>query len=97
MLGFTDLPYHAYQAVTWAEGIALGDIHNFKKSFGWEKVVTEFPGTTSVDCQIPWVYKESRDGLIMDDLFVYVDDRCHIGSMGVFRLEASRSWWSTCS
>ena len=40
MMGLTDFPYHECQAVTWANGIALGDRHNPNNPFGWDIVIT---------------------------------------------------------
>lgn len=34
MMGLTDWPYHACQAVTWAKIVALGDIRNLKNTLG---------------------------------------------------------------
>ena len=74
-MGLKDSPYHACEALEWTKSVALGDRQNHKITFGWKKVLANFPGTTSYDFQRPWVYKESRDDLIEADLFVYVDDR----------------------
>ena len=37
-------------------------------------MVVNFTGTTAYDFQKTGIYKESRDGLIVANLFVYVDD-----------------------
>ena len=52
-------------------------------------------GTTSCDCQHPWVYKERRDGLIETDFFVYVYDGQPVGTTETLCWEASRRWEST--
>ena len=78
-MGLTDSPYNVCQAVNWSKGIELGYRKNLKNNIGWEKVVSNFRGKTSYDCQHPRVYKDMRDGLIKDNLFVYVDDGRPIG------------------
>ena len=45
IMGLTDFPYHACQAVTWAKCIAMGDLLDPNNPFAWEKVVLNLPGT----------------------------------------------------
>ena len=81
IMGLTDLPYHAYQEVTWANEFNMINIRDKKKSFKWEKVVNNLPGKSTYGCCWPWVYKERRNSIIAADLFVYVDNGRPIGHM----------------
>ena len=72
MMGTNDPPNHVNQEVIWSKGIALGYIRKPKNSFGWEIVITNLTGTTAYDRRLPWVYKERRDGIIEDEIFVYM-------------------------
>ena len=53
MMGLTDLPYHACQAVTWANCIAMGDRLHSNNTFTWYKVVLNLPVTEEYDCHRP--------------------------------------------
>ena len=97
MMGLTDSPYHACQAVMWANIVALGDRQSLKNPFVWYEVVVKFTGTTACDCKCPWVYKEMRYRLIAANLFVFVDDGQPIIPTETLCWEASRRWGSTCS
>ena len=45
MMGITDYPYHACQAVTWAKRISLGDMRYSDDTFSWDRVVVNLPGS----------------------------------------------------
>ena len=70
IMGLTDSTYHAFQVVTWAEIVALGDRWSLNNPFVLEKVVFNLLGKISYDCQSPWVYKERRNVLITVDFFL---------------------------
>ena len=80
MRGFTDSTYHAFQAVTWANELDMGNIQDNKNTFKWKRVVNNLPGTSMYDCCRTWVYKERSDGSIEADLFVYVENGRPIGT-----------------
>ena len=73
-MGLIDSPYHACQVVTWDKSVALGYRQSLNNPFGWDKVVVNLPVTTTYYYQLPWFYKERRDGLIVANWFVYVGD-----------------------
>ena len=45
MMGITDSPYHACQAVTWNKYIAMGEQLDSNNPFAWEKMVLKLYGT----------------------------------------------------
>ena len=90
MMGLNYSPYHALQAVTWANELDLGNSRYKKTPFKWEKLVKNIPGTSPYDCCLPWVYKESSNRSIADDLFVYVDYGRKIGTTKELCWETSR-------
>ena len=65
MMGITDSPYHACQAVTWDKCISMGDRIDPNNPFEWEEVVLKFLGTEECDCKSPWVFKQSVDGFLV--------------------------------
>ena len=73
MMGPTESPYHACQAVTWAKSISMGDRLESNNHFAWDKVVLNLPVTKEYDFQRPWLFKKVFDGLLAMDLFIYVD------------------------
>ena len=62
------------------------------KSLWVVKRSEKFPGTPTYDCCQPWVYKESSDGSITADLFVYVDNGRPIGPTEEVFWKSSRRW-----
>ena len=74
MMGLTNFPYQACQAVTWAKDMALGNRQDQENPFEWLRVVNNFLGTSNYNCCRPWVYKERSYGSIAAYSFVYVDD-----------------------
>ena len=97
IMGLTDSPYHACQAVTWAKGIVMGDSIDSNNTFAWDKMVLKLPGTEGYDCHRPWVFNQRVDGLLVEDLFIYVDYGRPIGTTKDLCWEVSRRWGSTCS
>ena len=97
MMGLTDSPYHVCQAVPWAKCIAIGDRLDSNNPFAWDKVVLNLPGTEIYDFHRTWVFKQTVDGLLAADLFIYVDSGRLIGPTDDLCWEASRRWDSTCS
>ena len=97
MLGITDSPHHACQAVTWAKCIAIGDQLEPNNLFAWKKVVLNLPGTKEYYFQKPWVFKQRVDGLLTAELFICVDNGQTIGPTKKLFWEASIRWGSTCS
>ena len=79
MMGLTDSPYHACQAVTWAKCISTGDRLDPNNPFAWNKVVLKLPGADDYDCHRPWMFKQMVDGLLAADLLIYVEDGWQIG------------------
>ena len=74
MVGLTDSPYNACRVVIWDIRVALGDMWGLNNRFGWQKVLVNLQLKITHDFQHPWVYKESRYELIVDNSFVHVDD-----------------------
>ena len=97
MMGFTDSPYHAFQAFTWANTIALGDRRKKINRFRLERVVVNLMVSEGYECKLPWVYKKREDVLIAADLFIYVDDGRPIGPTEDIFCKALREWVSMCS
>ena len=97
MMRIIDSPYHEFKAVMWAKCIAMGDQLDPNKPFAWEKAVMNLPRTEEYDCQRTWLFNQSVDGLLAEDLFIYVDDGRPIGPTKNLCREASRRWGSTCS
>ena len=95
IMGLTDSPYHSCQAVTWANCIAIRDRLNSNNPFAWDKVVLKLLGTDEYDCHIPWFFKQRVDGLLAEDLFIYVDYGRPIGPTEYLCWEESRRWGST--
>ena len=60
-------------------------------------MVLNLPGAEEYDCQIPWLFKNMVDRLLVADLFIYVDDGRPIGPTEDMCWKASRKWGSTCS
>ena len=50
MTVLTDFPYHACQAVTWANEMAMEDKRDMKNPFEWSRVMINFPGTPTYNC-----------------------------------------------
>ena len=97
IMGITDLPYHACQAVTGAKCIAMEDRLESNNPFAWENVVMELPGTEEYDYQSTWVFKKRFDGLLAVEFFIYVEKGWLIGPTENLCWEASIIWGSTCS
>ena len=73
-MGITDSTYYAYKVVTWDNIIAMGYRMNLNNTFAWEKMVLNLPGSKEYDCQWPWVFNKIIDGILAEDIFIYVDD-----------------------
>ena len=65
------------------KGDSPGRQTKFHECFGWKVVITNLTVIETYDCQSLWVYKERRYGLIVSDIFFYVDDGRPIGSKKV--------------
>ena len=96
MMGLTNQPYHVCQALTWAKCIAMGYLLGSDIPFTWKKVVLNLPGTEEYDCQSPQVFKQSVDGFLSADLFIYMDNGRLIEPINNLCWEASRRWGSMC-
>ena len=94
MMGLTDYPYHACQEATWAKTIALGDRRYSINQFRWDRLVVHFMGLEVYYCKRHWVYKEIKDGLIEENLLIYVEDGRPIGPTYDIFWEALRNWGS---
>ena len=93
----TDSPYHAWQSVTWAKTIAMGDHREPRNPFKWDRVVLNFPRSEGYDCKCPWLYKEHKGDMIVSDLFVFVDYCRPIGPTEEVFWEVLRGWGSMCA
>ena len=51
-----------------------GNRKDLSNPFHWDKVVWNLPGATGYRADLPWVMKIRRDGHLVADIFVYVDD-----------------------
>ena len=54
--------------MSWDKWIVLGDRCSTNNNFGWERGINKLPGTETYECRQPWVYKDSRYGLIASEL-----------------------------
>ena len=83
--------------MTWDKSIDTGYRLDSNNSFAWDRVVLKLPGTKEYDCQRPWVFNQSVDGLLAAELFIYVDESRTIGPTETLCWKASRRWATTCS
>ena len=72
MTVLTDSLYHAFKTVIWANTIALGNRRKPSNPLNWDRVVVNLSGLEGYDRNRPWIYKEHKDGMISDDIFIYV-------------------------
>ena len=97
MMGLTDSLYHYCQAVTWSKTIALGYRRELGNNFRWQRVAVSFPGYKGCYCKRPWVYKQKDHGLIVADLFIYVENGRSTVPTEDILWQSSRKWGSMCS
>ena len=79
MMGLTYSPYRAWQAVTWAKCIAMGERLKSNNPSAWDKVVLDLPGVEEYDSHRPFMFKQRVDGLLAAYLFIYMDNGRPIG------------------
>lgn len=90
-MGFTTSPYQCVQGVLWAEEVILGDPGDPQNIFAWDDVELNLPGCEDYDPSRPWVAKvRSKDKLVANDLFIYVDDLRTVGASEEECYQASR-------
>ena len=59
--------------------------------------MVNFTVSEGYDCKHPWVYKDSKDGMIAADVLTYVDDGRPIGLAKEILWKVSRRWVSMCA
>ena len=88
-MGLRSSPYQAVQAMGVAEETIRGDRKDPNNVYRWDYVRLNLPGSAEYDPSKPWVSKiRSKDGKIVADLFIFVDD---LRPTGPSRLEAWKS------
>ena len=75
MFGLGPSPYLCTRAYYWGEEILRSDRRLIDKSFKWNRVVMNLPGTTQYNHIIPWVYKWDALGRrIVTNYLTFIDD-----------------------
>jgi hypothetical protein len=73
-MGLRPSTYQACQGMMWALAIIFGDRNDARNIFRYDRIRLNLPGHHNYNPARPWVYKERRDGRILCDVHVYVDD-----------------------
>ncbi|KAL7574179.1 hypothetical protein ACA910_014856 [Epithemia clementina (nom. ined.)] len=73
-MGLSTSPYQATQAAQRVKYLALGDRHDQKNVFRWDRVELNLPGSPDYKPWIAWIRKVRRDGSLAADVHAYVDD-----------------------
>lgn len=74
LMGFKPSLYNSIKMALEAEEVVKSDRHDNQNPFQWKKIKTNLPSTTSYTPTKSWIFKICSDGLMVCDLFTFVDD-----------------------
>jgi hypothetical protein len=80
-----------------AKEFIMGDPNYEQNVYQWKEVRLNLPGSSDYDPSLAWVAKVREDGLVAEDLFIYMDDLSPTGTDIEERWRASRKATCVCN
>ena len=73
-MGLRPSPYAAVKGALIARRMILGDRHDPKNPFRWQRVVLNQPGDKGYRAELPWIMQVKEDGHLATAVCQYIDD-----------------------
>ena len=74
-----------------------GDKKDTAKSFHWNRIKFNLPGSRSYRSDLPWIMKTGKDGHLIAEIFVYVGNGRATGYSWGLMWRVARAYSSGCS